>query len=131
VEAEEAGAAAAAAAAHPLAATTPAGEDVTRRVVARWRALVAERNAFPLLELCQALPDLFEQEVLKRLDPISLTMLAQVGRPWLAAVLSSGLPRVPRGVRVRLRLVEFRTSAERLAWARANGCHPLALLGRV
>jgi hypothetical protein len=49
-------------------------------------------------------------------------MGAQVGRPWLAAVLASGLPRLPKGVTVRLRLKEFCTSAERLAWAKANGC---------
>ena len=113
---------AAAAAARPLAAIAPAGEDVARRVVARWRALVAQRKPCPLLDLTQALPDMFLEEVLKRLDRVDLTMLAQVGRPWLAAVLASGLPRLPTGVRVRLRLVEFCTSAERLAWARANGC---------
>ena len=122
-EAEETGAAAAAAdAARPLAATTFAEEDVAQRVVARWRALVAERKPCPLLDLFQAVPDLVVEEVLKRLDRVDLTMLAQVGRPWLAAVLASGLPRLPKGVRVRLRLVEFCTSAERLAWARANGC---------
>jgi hypothetical protein len=36
--------------------------------------------------------------VLERLDPMARTMLAQVGRPWLAAVLASGLPRLPTGV---------------------------------
>jgi hypothetical protein len=87
-------------------------EDVARRVVARWRALVAERKGVMLLRLL-ALPDLFQQEVLKRLDPVDRTMVAQVGRPWLAAVLASGLPRVPKGVRPRLPLVEFCTSAER------------------
>jgi len=70
-----------------------------------------------------ALPDLFEQEVLKRLEPVDRTMVAQVGRPWLAAVLASGLPRLPKRPRVcLLRLREFCTSVERLAWARANGC---------
>ena len=118
-------AAAAVAAAAPFAATTPASVDVARRIVARWRAFVAERKErrCPLLDLCQALPDLFNKEVLERLDPTDRTMLAQVGRPWLAAVLSSGLPRLPTGERVRLRFREFCTSAERLAWARANGCH--------
>jgi len=52
---------------------------IARRVVARWRALVAERKGVLLLRLL-ALPDLFEQEELKRLDPTSLT---QVGlRRW-------------------------------------------------
>jgi len=82
---------------------------------------VAERKGVLLLRLL-ALPDLFQQEVLKRLDPVDRTMVAQVGRPWLAAVLASGLRRVPKGVLQRLRLVEFCTCAERLAWARVNGC---------
>jgi len=93
---------AASAAARALAATPPADVALARLIVARWRAFVAERKACPLLELCQALPDLLEQEILKRLDPVERNMLAQVGRPWLAAVLASGLPRLPRGVRVRL-----------------------------
>ena len=77
----------------------------------------------------------------KRLDPTSLTMLAQVGRPWLAAVLASGLPRLPKWPRVRLVLGRLCPSAERLAWAKANGCmwgfsdsdwwnHPCALAAR-
>ena len=37
-------------------------------------------------------------------------------------MLASGLPRWPKGVRVQLRLKEFCTSAERLAWAKASGC---------
>jgi len=45
-----------------------------------------------------------------------------VGRPWLAAVLASGLPRLPKEITVRLRMKELCTSAERLAWARLNGC---------
>ena len=138
-EAEEAGAAAAAA--RPMAAPTPGGGvdvarwrwrlygvgggvggvDAARRVISRWRALVSERKGMLLLRLFE-LPHLFEQEVLKRLDPTDRTMLAQVGRPWLATVLASGLPRLPRGVRVRLQLREFCTSPERLAWAKANGC---------
>jgi hypothetical protein len=94
---------------------------VARRIVTRWRAFVAKRKGV-LLRRLLVLPDLFQQEVLKRLDPFDRTMVAQVGRPWLAAVLASGLPRSPKGVPVRLRLREFCTSIERLAWARANGC---------
>ena len=93
-EADEADAAAAAA--RPLAATSPADVDVARRLVARWRAFVAERNTCRLLDLIQAMPDFFKKEVLERPDPTSRTMLAQMGRPWLAAVLALGLPRVPR-----------------------------------
>jgi hypothetical protein len=112
--------AAAAAAARPLPFSRPADADVARRVVARWRAFVAERKGVLLLRFL-ALPDLFQQEVLKRLDSVDRTMVAQVGRPWLASVLASGLPRLPK-LRVRLRLEEFCTSVERLAWAKANGC---------
>ena len=36
---------------------------VARRVVARWRALVAQRAACPLLDLLEDCPDLFAQEV--------------------------------------------------------------------
>jgi hypothetical protein len=51
-------------------------------------------------------------------------MLVQVGRPWLAAVLASGHPRLPKGVTmtVRLQLRDFCTSVGRLDWAKANGC---------
>jgi len=76
-EADEVGTAAAAAA-RPLAATTPADTNVARRVVARWRALVAERKGVLLLRLL-ALPDLIEQEVLKRLDPVDRWHHARAG----------------------------------------------------
>ena len=134
-EVEEAAAATTAAEDRSLVAASPADVDVARRVVARWRAFVVKRTACPLLDLLQALPDLFEQEVLKRLDPTARTMLAQVGRPWRVVVLAAAgggvismgwrrrwLPRLPKGVTVRLQLREFCTSAERLAWAKANGC---------
>jgi hypothetical protein len=129
VEAEEADAAATAAAAadRPPAAPTPAdvGVDVARRVVARWRAFVAQRKACPLLDLLQALPDLFHKEVLERLDPTDRALLAQVGRPWLAAVLASmspDLPRAGKSAGVPLKLKGFVGSVKLLAWARANGC---------
>ena len=96
---------------------------VARRVVARWRALVAERKGGLLRRLLQELPEVFFEEVLnKRLDPTDRTMIAQMGRPWLAAVLASRHLRLPRGLTVRLRLREFCTSVERLAWAKAKGC---------
>ena len=56
------------------------------------------------------------------LDPSDLTVLAQVGRPWLAAVLASGLQRAGKSARVPLKLSEFVGSVERLAWAKANRC---------
>jgi hypothetical protein len=85
--------------------------------------IISPEPPSPLLcRLLQELPLLFQAEVLQRLDPMALTMLAQVGRPWLAAVLASGLPRFPKGSTVRLELGAFCTSIERLARAKANGC---------
>ena len=49
---------------------------------------MADRTGVLLLRLLQELPDFFIVEVLQRLDPVARTMLAQAGRPWLAAVLS-------------------------------------------
>jgi hypothetical protein len=74
----------------PLAARRVANVDDARRVVARWRAFVAQRKACPLLDLLQAMPDFFKKEVLERLDPTDRTMVAQVGWPWLAAVVRAG-----------------------------------------
>jgi len=51
-----------------------------------------------------------------------LTLLAQVGRPWLAAVVDSGLPRAGKGGAAPLVLREFVGSVKRLAWAKNNGC---------
>jgi len=103
-------------------ATTPL-DVIARRFVSRWRAFVAARRAAPtLLDVLERLPDLFQQSVLERLDPTDRTMLAQVGKACLAAVLASGLPRLPKSPVVRLQLREFCTSVERLAWAKANGC---------
>ena len=81
------------AAVRALAAPPPAEVYVAQRVVARWRALMAERKACPLLDMHEALPDLFEQEVMRRLDPTDRTMLAQVGgwrRCW--PLVSRGCP---------------------------------------
>jgi len=147
--ADEADAAAAAAAtACPLAAPSPIDVTVAACLPLRHERLPPRDDAPPLLDLLQStslpepvavegsaeparppmlalvedFPDLFKKEVLERLEPTDRTMLAQAGRPWLAAVLASGLPRLPKGVRVWLRLMEFCTSVERLAWAKANGC---------
>jgi len=137
-EAEKAAAAAVEAAARSLAATLPAMSvlvsrwrafmDVARRVVAPGWSSAVERKACPLLNLLQRHPDFFAKEVLERLDPTDRTMLAQVGRPWLAAALTSELPRLAGGVKARLWLDEFCTSVERLTWAKANGC-PWAVPG--
>jgi len=128
-EAAEEADAAAAATAGPLAAPPPTDVTVAARPLVRHERPPPRDDAPPLLDLLQRFPDFFKKEVLERLDPTDRTMLAQVGRPWLAAVLASGLPRLPKGVRVWLRLMEFCTSVERVAWAKANGC-PWSVPGR-
>jgi len=55
-------------------------------------------------------------------DPTDLAVLAQVGRGFLAAVVSSGLPRAGKEGAVRLKRKDFVGYVERLAWAKANGC---------
>ena len=67
------------------------------------------------------LPDFFVKKVLERLDRMDRTMFAEVGKVCRAAVLTSGLPRLPKSPVVRLWPWEFCTSVERLFWARANG----------
>ena len=58
----------------------------------------------PLLgRLLEEMPGFLAAEVLSRLDPVTRTMIAQVGRPWRAAVVASGLPRANGFVRLRLR----------------------------
>ena len=84
----------------------------------------------PLLDLLERFPDLFAQKVLRHLDPIDRTFLAQAGSACRAAVAASDLPRA--GTReevlgksvwvVTHKLGEFCTSVERLAWAKASGC---------
>jgi hypothetical protein len=77
------------------------------------------REALP-----EDLPELFEAEVLKKwlTDPTDLAVLAQVGRGFLAAVVSSGLPRAGKRGSVQLKLKDFVGSVERLSWAKANRC---------
>jgi hypothetical protein len=88
-------------------------------------------NTFsPLIDLLERFPDLFALKVLRHLDPIDRTFLAQAGGACRAAVAASDLPRA--GTReevlgesvwvVTHRLRQFCTSIERLAWAKASGC---------
>ena len=105
----------------PLEVVGHGGDRSTDDVVAE----VADELTCPLLDPLQKHPDLFQEEILERLTtPMHRTMLAQVGKPWLAAVLASGLSRVRNyGYSgQRLKLAEYCTSVERLAWAKANGC---------
>jgi len=84
-----------------------------------------DNNTFsPLVDLLQRFPDLFEQKVLRHLDPIDRTFLAQAGSACRAAVAASDLPRA--GTRrvvlgksvwvVTHDIREFCTSVVRLAW---------------
>ena len=80
--------------------------------------------ASPLLgRLLDEWPDLFEAEVLPRMDPTTRAVLAQVARAGRDAVrLPPDLACAGRTVGVRLKLAEFVGSAGRLAWAKAHGC---------
>jgi len=82
----------------------------------------------PLLVFLEEYPGLFAAEVLPRLDCGDRAVLAQVAHPFLAAVAAaaaaadSSLPRAGKSEGVPLKLVEFLGTAERLAWAKSNGC---------
>ena len=73
----------------------------------------------PLLEEWR---EVLVTHVLSQLDPTDCAMLARVAKPWLAVVLASNLPRAGKQGSPPLKLVDFVGSAERLAWAKANGC---------
>jgi len=75
------------------------------------------RGVSPLHDLLEDSPDFFAAEMLARLGPTDCAMIAQVGHPWLAAVLAANLPRAGRGRAVPLMLPEFVGSVARLAWA--------------
>ena len=67
-----------------------------------------------LLDLIKRDPDLFEKEVLERLDPADRAFLGQVGRDCRAAVVASDLPCA--GMRVGMRQLN---PTERARLARA------------
>jgi hypothetical protein len=88
---------------------------------------VGELPLPPLLVFLEEYPALFAAEVLPRLGCGDFAVLAQVAHPLLAAVVAaaavdSGLQRAGKIAGVPLLLVEFLGSAERLAWAKSNGC---------
>jgi len=78
----------------------------------------------PLLgPLLEALPEVFEEEVLKlRLDPTDLAMFAQASRGCKAAVVASGLVTAGDTAEEPYIVADFVESVEHLAWAKANGC---------
>jgi len=62
----------------------------------------------PLLgKLVEDLPEVFEKEVLPRLDPTGRALLARVGRGVSAAVVSSGLPRAGSSEEAPFRVKDF------------------------
>ena len=84
----------------------------------------------PLLAFLDQYPGLFAAEVLPRLGGGDRAVLAQVARPLLTVIaaaatvggVASALPRAGKSEGVPLKLEEFLGSAERLAWAKSNGC---------
>ena len=78
----------------------------------------------PFLALLEDFPDLFQKEVLERLDPLDRGMLARTGSAVRTAVTRSGLPRVgglATGAR-RVSIRSFVQSLSQFVWAIANGC---------
>jgi hypothetical protein len=73
-----------------------------------------------LLDLLQA-PDFFKKEVLERLNPTELALLAQADHRLRAAVVASGWSRAGTG-HVRFELEDFVGSVALLAWAVPVGC---------
>ena len=66
--------------------------------------------------------DVLAAEVLTQLDPTDLAIFARVGPASRTVVVASGLPRAGTGGGALLEVEDFVGSAERLAWARDNGC---------
>jgi hypothetical protein len=69
-----------------------------------------------LAPLLEEWPDLLGL-VLAQLDPTDYALLSRVGKPWLAAVVSRGLPRAGKRGAVLLKLRRFVASVEMLAGA--------------
>jgi len=77
----------------------------------------------PLFALLEDFPDLFQKEVLERLDPLDLTLLGRTGSAVRTAVKQSGLPRVgcsPEEPRVGI--AAFCQTLSTFVWAVAHGC---------
>ena len=84
-----------------------------------------------LLDLLERFPDLVLKEVLERLDPTARASLARTGSAlwdvvFPISISPFGLLRAETppaaGVARVFKLVDFLGTAERLAWAKANGC---------
>ena len=65
----------------------------------------------------------FKEEVLRRLDSMDVAMVRRVNRGFRAVVESSSdLPRAGVSQELPLMVDHFVGFAERLAWAKKNGC---------
>ena len=77
----------------------------------------------PMLALVEEFPDLFQKEVLERLDGVDLALLGRTGSAARTAVKRSGLPRVGGGVEgPRVGIALFCQSLSTFVWAVVNGC---------
>jgi len=88
----------------------------------RAKGLITYEYPSPLLGPLLELPEVFAAEVLPRLDPADLALVARVGRASRAVVVASSLPRAGASVGVPLKIKDFVESIELLAWAKENGC---------
>jgi hypothetical protein len=103
--------------------TSPPGRERGRGygvVGGQWRGL---GGGEPLVAAPGGEADIFEREVLPRLDGTDRAMLGQVGSAWRALVASCpSLPRAGLQGGEPLKVAAFVDSAARLAWAKTNGC---------
>ena len=77
----------------------------------------------PFLALLEDFPDLFQKEVLERLDRVDLALLGRTGSTVRTAVKSSALVRVGRSAGgTRVGVAAFCRSLSMFVWAVANGC---------
>ena len=77
----------------------------------------------PLLALLEDFPDLFQKEVLERLDPVDRGLLGRTGSAVRTAVKRSGLPRFGGSAEEpRVGIAPFCRTLSTFVWAVANGC---------
>ena len=77
----------------------------------------------PFLALLEDFPDLFQKEVLERLDRVDRALLGRAGSAVRTAVKRSGLPRVGGSAEgPRVGIAAFCQSLSSFVWAVANGC---------
>jgi hypothetical protein len=77
----------------------------------------------PLVALVEDFPDLFQKEVLERLDPLDLALLGRTGNAVRAAVVSSGRSHVGGSAEApRVGIASFCQSLSMFIWGVANGC---------